>query len=478
MSILKSMITETAFIPAVQTLTTASGWVFGRKGEIVCEPDLEKIALLAKDQLTKAGLSCTVNLSTDTQFSADTQFFTDALPIRLRRDENVQHEEGYELTIDDLGVLIKARTDAGLFYGIQSFTQLVYSCNGRYPCLTIKDYPAFSWRGFMIDTSRTFYPVEFLKKMIDAAAFHKLNRFHWRLADDQGWRLSIDGYDKLTDMGGYYTKSDISNLVEYAAEHHVMVVPEIETPGYVRALLTSYPDFGCTGRPYEAEYHYGISDEVYAMLGKVFDTVCELFSSPYVHVGGDECFRTRLSCEDELQSLMTVKITTMLEERGKTAIGRDAVLDGTEVSLSKSLVVQSWRGMEGGKKALALGYKVIMSPEKTGCGLQYRPYDDPCEPGTDDVTTVKNSYDYSPVNDTMTQEEASYVLGGQGNLWTDSIYAPKIAEYMMFPRLCAIAESLWLNKDKKDFISFAKRLYTHKKRLDAMNILYYRGKLS
>lgn len=509
-SILTIMITETAFIPAVQSLTTASGWVSSRAGEIVCDSALEQTALLAKEQLSRAGLSCTVHLSNDFQCSQG------SLCIRLQKDAYVEHEEGYELSINDQGVLIKARTEAGLYYGIQSLRQLVYSCDGRYPYLTIKDYPSFSWRGIMIDTSRTFYPVDFLKKMIDAASFHKLNRFHWHLTDDQGWRLPVDGYEKLTEKGayrkdpryswgektgGYYTKADITSVVAYAAQHHMMVVPEIETPGHASAILASYPELGCTGGPYEVEYRYGIFDEVlcagnddvFTMLGKVFDTVCELFPSPYVHIGGDECPRTRwkscpkcqdrmkkenLSSEDELQSWITVKVSKMLEERGKIAVGWDEVLDGTErLGLPKSLVVQSWRGMEGGKRASALGHKVIMSPQTAGCYLDHKPYDDPSEPGMHKIATVKDSYSYSPVTDDMSREQSSCVLGGQGNLWTEVVYASKIAEYMIFPRLCAISESLWLEKDKKDFVSFAKRLFTHKKRLDAMNILYYRGKL-
>ncbi len=504
------MINETAFIPAVQSLTSESGWFVSRKGKIVCSDSLEHCALRAQEQLEKAGLPCTVHTG------STNEYYEGVLNITISIDKGITHEEGYELSIGSEGVCIKARTEAGLFYGFQTLTQLVYSSGGRYPYMTVKDYPDFSWRGLMIDTSRTFYPVDFIKKMIDAASFHKLNRFHWHLTDDQGWRIPIKGYEKLTNTGafkidprfsqtdktgGFYTEEDIRSVVDYAAQRHMIVIPEIEIPGHASAILASYPELGCTGGPYEVEYRYGIFDEVLCvgndavlhMLETVFDTVCALFPSPYVHIGGDECPRTRwkqcpkcqkrmkdekLSDEDELQSWMTVQVSKMLEKRGKIAVGWDEVLDGTEkLGLPESLVVQSWRGMEGGKKAAALGHKVIMSPENAGCYLDRKPYDDPAEPGRLSIATVKDSYTYSPVAQDMTVEQSSYVLGGQGNLWTEVVYASKIAEYMIFPRLCALSESFWLKRDKKDFISFAKRLYTHKKRLDAMNILYYRGKL-
>lgn len=511
------MITETAFIPAVQHLTTETQWLFSRTGEIVFDPLFEELADLAMNQLTHAGLTCKKRpFKIDPKMSSEMQSLFSGLCIRLKKDMSIKQEEGYELSIAKDGAVLKARTVSGMFNALQTLRQLVYSSDGKYPYMHITDYPSFSWRGLMIDTSRTFYSVDFLKKMIDAASFHKLNRFHWHLTDDQGWRLPIEGYEKLTDIGafrnepryswgekigGFYTKEDIASIVAYAQERNIMVIPEIETPGHASAILASYPNLGCSGGPYEVENRYGIfdevlcagNDEVFTMLGKVLDTVCELFPSPYVHIGGDECPRTRwkecpkcqkrikdekLSSEDELQSWITVKVSKMLEERGKIAIGWDEVLDGSErLGLPKSLVVQSWRGTEGGKKASALGHKVIMSPQTSGCYLDYKPYDDPCEPGLHKVATVKDSYSFSPISDDMSPQQRASILGGQGNLWTEVVYASKIAEYMIFPRLCSISESLWLSKDKKDFVSFAKRLFTHKKRLDAMNILYYRGKL-
>ncbi|MCQ2612477.1 MAG: beta-N-acetylhexosaminidase [Treponemataceae bacterium] len=429
--------------------------------------------------------------------------------------KEIQKDESYELEISSDSVKINADSEVGAFYAAQTIRQLLMNDCESYPCMTIKDSPAYGWRGFMLDVSRNFYPVAFIKKILDSLALHKMNRFHWHLTDDQGWRFNVPEFPKLTEVGswrtnirgwtgyppvgGLYSDEEIAEVVQFAAERGIMVVPEVETPGHASAVLASYPELGCTGGPYHVEDRHGIfedvlcagNDKVFETFGTIFDTVCRLFPGPFVHIGGDECPRVRwekcpkcaarmkalgLTEAGQLQSFMTVRMAKMLDERGKIPVGWDEVLDGTEkMGLPESLIVQSWRGIKGGEKAAELGHKVIMSPNTAGCYLDYAPYKDPCEPGNLSTITVKQSYDYSPVTESMGQKEAGFVLGGQGNLWSEVIYAPKIAEYMIYPRLSAIAESLWMSPENKDFESFEKRLEIHKKRLSALNFIYYNG---
>ena len=424
--------------------------------------------------------------------------------------------ESYIMDILPDSVVVYAAGEAGFFYAEQTLRQLRTNYPEKLPCMHIEDVPAYEWRGFMLDCVRHFYPVEFILKIIDSLAMHKLNRFHWHLTDDQGWRLEVPEYPLLTEVGawrndhrkyrwhregGFYTADDVKKVVEYAAERFITVVPEIETPGHASAILASYPELGCTGGPYNVEDRWGIfddvlcagNDKIFEVYGKVFDRVCELFPGKYVHIGGDECPRKNwkkcpkcqqrmkdegLHSEDELQSWLTVRFSKMLEERGKIPLGWDEVLDGTErLGLPKSMMVQSWRGTKGGIKAASSGHNVVMSPNTNGCYLDYKQYDSPLEPGMYKIITTKKSYNFSPVPKGMPEDAAERVLGGQGNLWTETIYAARIAEYMTFPRLCAIAEALWLPAKEKNFASFKTRLETHKKRLDAMDILYYKGPL-
>ena len=426
-------------------------------------------------------------------------------------------DEAYILDVSESSIRVHASSDAGFFYAETTIKQLFMTHGFEIPCLYIEDIPEYEWRGFMLDVCRTFYPVEFVLKMIDAAAFHKLNRFHWHLTDDQGWRFFVPEYPKLTEVGayrrslrlpeteapkgGFYTDDEIRRVVEYAKDRFITVVPEVETPGHASAVLASYPELGCTGGPYAVEDRFGIFDDVlcagndavFTVFEKVFDTVCRLFPGPYVHIGGDECPRKRwkecpkcqfrmkkegLSSENLLQSYLTARFAKMLEARGRIPVGWDEVLDGSEsFELPPTLIVQSWRGMKGGEAATALGHKTIMSPNTAGCYLDYKHLDNPMEPGNLGVITVKDSYAFSPVSLEMSEGARKNVLGGQGNLWTELIYAAKIAEYMAFPRLCALSESFWLPAPEKDFSSFSARLVVHKKRLDDMDIQYYRGPL-
>ncbi|MDR0442449.1 MAG: beta-N-acetylhexosaminidase [Treponema sp.] len=429
-------------------------------------------------------------------------------------------DETYKLTITTEKISITAASGKGLYNGLQTFRQLVLSefRDGMLtlPCAEIIDYPRFSWRGFMLDCARYFYSAAFVKNLIDILSLHHINRFHWHLTDDQGWRLPVAEYPLLTEIGskrqdyrrvwmshisGFYTAKEIDEVVEYAAVRHVEVVPEIDLPGHASAILASYPGLGCTGGPYRVEDRFGIfedvlcagNDQIFDLAEKIFDALAGFFPFGYVHIGGDEVRYNRwndcpkcqkrlrelgLKKPEELQSWITFKLTEMLAKRKKTAIGWDEVLDDSEkFKLPKETVVMSWRGSEGGIRASGLGHPVIMSPNTAGCYLDYKHLDEPEEPGQlfEGAASVYKSYSLEPVTPEMSKEAASRILGGQCNMWSELIYAGKIAEYMIFPRLCAIAEAVWT--EDKDFEDFSARLAVHRERLDNLGINQYRGHL-
>jgi hexosaminidase len=428
-------------------------------------------------------------------------------------------QEGYEMSIRESGIELRASSGTGMHHAFQSLRQLLLSAKETgsvdIPCAEIADAPRFSWRGCMLDTSRHFYTTAFIKKLIDLASLHHLNVFHWHLTDDQGWRLPVDAWPGLTEtgawridrrttwdnlkVGGFYSKEDIREIVAFAAERHVEVVPEVDLPGHASAILAAYPDLGCTGGPYRVEDRFGIfedvlcagNDRVFDLFADIFDTLKELFPSPYVHIGGDEvkfnrweeCPKCRKRMEElkldranELQSWITVRLANMLKERGKTAIGWDEVLEGTEkLGLPQDLIVMSWRGQEGGIAASAKGHRVIMTPLTDGCYVNFKPLDNPEEPGHLEASTVAKSYRMDPVTPKMSEAQAKLVLGGQCNLWSEVIYASRIAEYMLFPRLSAISESLWSPKAARSLESFVTRLPELRKRLDALDVCQFRG---
>jgi hexosaminidase len=369
----------------------------------------------------------------------------------------------------------------------------------------------------MLDVSRHFYTPAFIKKILDALSLHHINVFHWHLTDDQGWRFPVPAYPELIETGSkcrnirdphipekkqFYTREEIQDLVAYAGERHIMVVPEVDLPGHTRAALAAYPELGCTGGPYQVDDSHGIfsdvlcpgNDRIFDLVEAVFDTLAELFPAPYVHIGGDEVPSSRWeACPQcrrrlgelgfdrprQLQGWLTARFAQMLKSRSKIPLGWDEVLEDTEKpGLPRELVVMSWRGQEGGIKASSAGHRVVMTPSSDGCYLDYRHYDDPEEPGAASrISRVYDAYMSDPVTPEMTGEQAALVLGGQGNLWSELIYADRWAEYMLFPRMCARAEALWSPRETKDFASFARRLPEHLKRLESLNILFYRGPL-
>lgn len=423
--------------------------------------------------------------------------------------------EAYRLEIAPEEILVTAAAPAGFLWAVETIRQLllqqIASNSGEeavsLPCVTVEDRPRFGWRGFHFDVSRHFFPVAFIEKLIDLIALYKLNRFHWHLTDDQGWRIEIKSHPELTAVGawradasggrygGYYSREDIERVVSYAEGRGITVIPEIEMPGHAQAALAAYPHLSCRGEPITISGRGGISKDVFCagkeatfqLLGEVLDEVSELFPSKLIHVGGDECPKDRwrecpacrerirtegLANEDELQSYFIRRIEAHLAKRGKRLIGWDEILEG---GLAPDATVMSWRGVQGGVTAAKAGHDVVMSPV-THCYFDYRQSANPGELGPDHfhppVTTLRKVYQYEPIPPALSPEEARRVLGAQANLWTESVPTPERAEYMTFPRICALAEVLWSLRDARDWESFKGRLASHAAMLDLLAVNY------
>ena len=417
-------------------------------------------------------------------------------------------EEGYQLTVDKKMILISANTEAGLFYGFQTLFQLApANANAENPVaiavpgVKITDYPRFEWRGSHLDVCRHFFNIDEVKKHLDVMALYKLNKFHFHLTDDHGWRIQIDKYPLLTEVGawrvdrsdvpwgeaepaqegeectygGYFTKDQIREIVAYAAARHIDVVPEIEMPGHSSAILAAYPQFACDDYPYcvaigpywpPKAILCGGNDSVMVFLKDVFDEVMELFPYEYVHLGGDEAYKDNwracpkcqqkikdlgLANEEELQAWMVAEIEKEVNKHGKKIIGWDEILDG---GVTPTATVQSWRGAESAIKAAQLGNEVVMSPTAF-CYFDY--YQD--EPETQPkaiggYVPLGKVYAFEPIPDTLTTEQAKCIKGAQCNLWSEFIFTYDHAEYMLLPRLCALAETVWTPKERKDWSRF------------------------
>lgn len=439
-------------------------------------------------------------------------------------------KEGYTLEVKKHRVIIIASTANGLFYGVQSLRQLMPAAIEKsdgttdistltVPCCYIKDEPRFTYRGMHLDVCRHMFTIDEIKKYIDIMALHKMNTFHWHLTDDQGWRLEIKKYPKLTEVGsmrketlvghafdkpekydstpygGFYTQEEAKEIVRYAADRFINVIPEIEMPGHAVAAIASYPVFSCTGGPFEVETKWGVFPDVYcagkdttfAFLEDVLSEVMEIFPSPYIHIGGDECPKDRwnkcpyclkrmkdehLKDANELQSYFVRRIENYVTAHGRHIIGWDEILEG---GIAPEATVMSWRGIEGGKEAAKLGHDVIMTPGE----FVYLDHYQSKEPGQPlaigGYTSLEKSYSYEPIPDELTPEQNKHILGLQGNVWSEYITTPSYLEYMAFPRAFALAETGWTPKLKKDFEDFLVRFKAQCPRYDMMGINYFKG---
>ena len=440
----------------------------------------------------------------------------DMAEIRFEETDGLA-DEAYELSVNATGIHVRASHEKGFFYGVQSVIQLLPPGKqiATLPYMEIKDEPRFAWRGLHLDVGRHFFPVDFIKKYIDLMALYKFNTFHWHLTEDQGWRIEIKKYPKLTEIGsqrketileknfdpyvgdgkpygGFYTQEEIKEVVAYAKERQVTIVPEIEMPGHSLAALAAYPELGCGPGPYEVGTKWGVYDDIYCpseltfeFLENVLTEVMELFPGKYIHVGGDEAPKTvwkkskvaqnvirreGLKDEYELQSYFIQRIEKFLNANGRQLIGWDEILEG---GLAPGAAVMSWRGEAGGIEAAEAEHYVVMSPNADMYFDHYQ-----ADPSTEPLaiggyTTLESVYHYEPVPAALDEAHHQYVLGAQANVWTEYMKTSDHVEYMVYPRAIALAEVVWTNPSNKDWDHFQKKMSHQYKLLDARNVNYH-----
>ena len=429
--------------------------------------------------------------------------------ILLQVTPNEAQPEGYQLKVTSEGVVINGGSEAGVFYGIQTLRKSIPAGKGisvSLPAVEINDAPRFSYRGAMLDVSRHFFPVEDIKSFIDMIALHNINRFHWHLSDDQGWRIEIKSRPLLTEKAskrpetvigrnsgkydgtpheGFYTQEQIKEIIAYAADQHITIIPEIDLPGHMQAALHAYPELGCTGGPYEVWREWGVSDnvlcagndEVLKFIEDVYAEIVELFPSEYIHVGGDECPKTRWkecpkcqarikalgikgdkkhTAEEYLQSFIINHAEKFLNSKGRQMIGWDETLEG---GLAPNATVMSWRGEGGGIEAAKQKHDVIMTPNTYLYFDYYQTKDIDNEPlAIGGYLPLENVYSYEPMPKSLTPEEQKYIIGVQANLWVEYIATLSHIQYMELPRMAALSEIQWSGAEKKNYECFLSRL--------------------
>ncbi|PLK43130.1 family 20 glycosylhydrolase [Emticicia sp. TH156] len=525
-----------AIIPKPLELTPVNGtFVIDAQTRIIIPKGGSEQRLLAEmlaERLTEAG---GVNLKIEEADVPDNLIPTHKAIVFAPFKEQVYNKmlgnEDYILKTDAKGIILAGASSQGEFYALQSLLQLlppqIFSSTltkdvkWTVPGCTVFDRPRYKHRGSMLDVSRHFFPASFVKRYIDLLALHKMNRFHWHLTDDQGWRIEIKKYPKLTEIGskrkesmkghytdgkfdgtphgGFYTQEEIKDVVAYAKKKFITIIPEIEMPGHALAALASYPELGCTakslkGTPYEVTGIWGVHDDVFCPSEKTFSfledvltEVIALFPGEYVHIGGDECPKTAwkqsqfcqdlmkkegLKDEHELQSYFIKHFDKFLTAKGKKIIGWDEILEG---GISPNATIMSWRGVEGGTAAAQQNHDAIMTP--TGfCYLDYYQSDPTTEPlAIGGYLPLDKVYSYEPTPKSLTPEQAKHILGVQANVWTEYMQTPEYVEYMVYPRACAIAEIGWTSARLKDYEDFTARLKTHFERLKYLGVNYARS---
>lgn len=432
------------------------------------------------------------------------------LAIRLQLNNKIQGSEAYKILVNAKGITVEAATAAGIFYAIQTLRKAMpQGCFTAVtmPAATIADAPRFSYRGMHLDCARHFFSIDFVKRYIDLLALHNMNTFHWHISDDQGWRIEIKRYPRLTEVGsirshtvvgrnahifdqtpygGFYTQEQARDIVSYAAERHITVIPEIDMPGHMLALLTAYPELGCTGGPYAVEPTWGVfddilcagNDRVFTVINDILDELINIFPSKYIHIGGDEAPKKRweqcprcqqrirdegitakdgLSAEMKLQGYFTNRVEKHLLSRGRSIIGWDEILEG---DINQSATIMSWRGTEGGLRAAHAGHDVIMAPT-SHC---YFDYSQEPEDYWERAFTIggfvplDKIYSLEPAPATLPEATRRHIIGAQANLWSEYITCEQMAEYQVLPRMAALAEVQWTTLERKQFDDFLQRL--------------------
>jgi hexosaminidase len=525
--------TEIAIIPEPVTVIKNAG-IFSLPDNVIIEADtqseMKRVIAFLKDRLSvPTGVRVTISNTASTAI------------IRLMLNKITDPligKEGYHLSVTPKNILITANQAAGLFYGVQTLIQLlpkeiesatlVKNINWKIPCVEITDYPRFGWRGLMFDVTRHFFTKKEVMQYIDDMVRYKYNLLHLHLTDDEGWRIEIKSLPDLTKVGawrvnkvgefgtfssplpdeprnygGYYTQEDIKELVQYAKERFVNILPEIDVPGHSLAAIAAYPDLSCSGgignhgvssgekiKDWSPK-HVALFDDnlcpanenVYQFLDKVITEIAQLFPFEYIHMGGDECFKTFWENSDAIKSLMQKeglknmeevqsyfekRVEKIVESKGKKFMGWDEILEG---GLAPSAAVMSWRGMKGGIEAAKMKHDVVMSPTDFAY-LDYMQADAITEPHVYASLRLSKAYQFEPLPDGA---DAQYIKGGQANLWTEQVYNFRQVQYMTWPRGFAIAESVWSPKQKKNWNNFFSRVENHFKRLDVAEIKYAPG---
>lgn len=507
-----------AILPQPASLTLQEGaFSLTRHTAIITDEQTQAIGMLLAESLAPA-LGFSLPILTQ-------QSNSDRPVILLSLDSTLSHlgNEGYTLQVTLQQIAIRGAAPVGVFYGTQTLRQLLpveifsptsVSRAWPVPAVTIEDTPRFPWRGLMLDTARHFMPKEDILTLLDLLALHKLNVLHLHLTDDQGWRIEIKQYPKLTEggayrketvigharrpqgydgtpHGGYYTQDDLREIVAYAAARYITVVPEIEMPGHAQAAIAAYPELGVTGAPVEVATTWGIHpylfnpmDATLRFLQNVLTEVLAIFPSPYIHIGGDEAIKDQwkasaqvqarmqelgLQNEEALQGWFLEQVGAFLDERGRRLVGWDEILDG---GLPSGAIVMSWRGMDGGVRAAQAGHQVVMMPSSSVYFDAYQS-NDPQEPlAIGGYLPLERVYAFEPVPDGLTPEQAGQVLGAQGALWREYMRTTEHLHYMAFPRTIALAEALWTPPARCDFADFRQRLSRHEARLTQLNVTF------
>lgn len=477
----------------------------------------DKVFLVSNPEISEVSDYFKTYLEEHYQIEFDTQKGTKKIIFTI--NNAIANEEGYELKIEEENIFIESKNTRGAFYAVQSLLQLLplpSDLNSyKIPCLQIKDQPEFTYRGMHLDVGRHFFSVDFIKKYIDLMARLKMNTFHWHLTEDQGWRIEIKKYPKLQEIsayrketllghyndqphqfdgkpyGGFYTQEQIKEVVAYAKTRQVTIIPEIEMPGHSQAAIAAYPELGCTGEQVEVATKWGVFDEVYCpkestfkFLEDVIDEVVALFPGKYIHIGGDEAPKTNwkncahcqklikkegLKDEHGLQSYFIARMEKYINTKGKQIIGWDEILEG---GLAPNATVMSWRGTSGAVQAAKEGHDVILTPG-SHCYFDHYQSENENEPlAIGGFLPLEKVYHFNPIPEGLTDKEAIYVLGAQGNVWTEYMQTEKQVEYMAYPRAVALSEVLWSSPEYKNYSDFINRLEQYQKRLDLLEVNY------
>lgn len=511
-------------VPLPRSIEYTKGEAFfnlTKSTSIVYEEGNERMQIVAEllSQYLKQNTGIELQISTDNKKEN---------AIILQNTLKHDNTEAYELTVSKTNIIINGASEAGIFYGVQTLRKAIFQpqigearhqpvvSKVEIPLCTILDFPQFKHRGAMLDVSRHFFDVQFVKKYIDVLALFNMNVFHWHLTDDQGWRIEIKKHPKLTEIGskrtetaidrhseeydgtpygGYYTQEEIKEVVKYAQDRFITIIPEIDIPGHTLAVLTSYPNLGCTGGPYQVGRGWGIyedvlcagNDEVFNFLDDVFSEIATLFPSAYIHIGGDECVKNRwMACpkckkrikeegikadaqhsEGELlQSYFIKRVDKIIAKNGKKLIGWDEILEG---GIAPNATIMSWRGTEGGQIAAGNGHDVIMTSEAY-VYLDYYQSDSADEPYTFGwLTPLKKVYSFDPIPKDLAKDKQQHILGAQVNVWVEYIKTGADVEYMLLPRMAALAETLWSYPTEKNYKEFVSRMYKQSFLLDYLD---------